>query len=101
MTTTFAAEDSRTVAQIVMRDGTITELPYDEALKLLEAHRPPPETSDDVLERDVIGMLGLLFQHRRTHSVILDNTHVGVEVGYVHDRSHLHYVNGHTLVIAP
>jgi hypothetical protein len=72
ISTTYLAEDNCPVAQVMSADGTLTEMPFEEAMKLLEAHRPQPTASILALEKDVIGMLFLLFQHKRAHPVILD-----------------------------
>ena len=43
--TTYFADDDCSVAQIMLADGTLTEMPYEEAMKGLEAHRPKPTES--------------------------------------------------------
>ena len=99
ITTTYFAADNCPLAQIMSADGTLVEMPYEEAMKVLEAYRPKPTVSIDALESDVIGMLFLLFQHKRIHSVVLDGKEIGTTIGYKHNGDYFHYINGHTLEV--
>ena len=53
-TSYFAPAEGRPIAHLMMADGTTTEMPFEEAMKLLEAHRPEPSVSIDALERDAV-----------------------------------------------
>ena len=68
ISTTYFAADDCPVAQIMSADGTLTEMPYEEAMKVLEAHRPKPTESINALERDVIGMLKISAVPAQTYS---------------------------------
>ena len=100
ISTTYFAENNCPVAQVMSADGTLTEMPFEEAMKVLEAHRPKPAASILALEKDVIGMLFLLFQHKRAHPVILDGNEIGTTIGYKHNGDYFHYINGHTLEVS-
>ena len=45
-------------------------------------------------------MLFLLFQHKRSHSVVLDGKEIGTQIGHKHDGDYFHYINGHTLKVS-
>ena len=90
ISTTYFAADNCPVAQLMSADGTLTEMPYEEAMKVLEAHRPKPTESIEALERDVVGMLFLLFQHKRVHPVDLDGEEIGTTIGYKHNGDYFH-----------
>ena len=66
---------------------------------MLEESRPPIETPVEQLEQDVVGLLFILFQHKRKHPVILDGKEIGVEIGCKPTENHFHYINGHTLEV--
>ena len=99
ISTTYFATDNCPVAQVMSADGTLTEMPFEEAMKVLEAHRSKPTASILALEKDVIGMLFLLFQHKRVHPVALDGEEIGTTIGYKHNGDYFHYINGHTIEV--
>ena len=68
-------------------------------MQMLEESRPPIETPVEQLEQDVVGLLSILFQHKRQHPVILDGKEVGVEIGCKPTEDYFHYINGHTLEV--
>ena len=49
--------------------------------------------------QDVLGLLFILFRHKRQHPVILDGKEIGVEIGAKPSDDYFHYINGHTLEV--
>ena len=47
----------------------------------------------------MLGLLFILFQHKRQHPVILDGKEIGVEIGAKLSEDYFHYINGHTLEV--
>ena len=47
----------------------------------------------------MLGLLFILFQHKRQHPVILDGKEIGVEIGVKPSEDYFHYINGHPLEV--
>ena len=98
--TTYLADGQPTTAAFITDDGGVEHsLSYASAMQMLEESRPPIETPVEQLEQDVVGLLFLLFQHKRQHPVILDGKEIGVEIGCKPTDDYFHYINGHTLEV--
>lgn len=98
--TTYLANGQPTTEAFITDDGRVEHaLSYASAMQMLEESRPPIETPVEQLEQDVVGLLFLLFQHKRQHPVILDGKEIGVEIGSKPTEDYFHYINGHTLEV--
>ena len=81
-TTYLADGQPATAASMTDASGVEHPLSYASAMRMLEESQPPIETPIEELEQDVLGLLFILFQHKRQHPIILD----GKENGVVRDR---------------
>ena len=98
--TTYLADGQPATAAFITDDsGVQLSLSYASAMQMLEELRPPIETPVEQLEQDVVGLLFILFQHKRQHPVILDGKEIGVEIGCKPSEDYFHYINGHTLEV--
>lgn len=94
---TYADGQPEAIAHIVHDDGREESIPYAAVLAYMEHSRPPIETPVEQLEKDVMGLLFLLFQHKRTHPVVLDGENIGTKIGDAPKSDYFHYINGHVL----
>ena len=95
--TTYADGQPEAIAHIMHDDGREERIPYAAVLAYMENSRPPIETPVEQLEKDVVGLLFLLFQHKRAHSVVLDGKDIGTKIGDAPESDYFHYINGHVL----
>lgn len=95
--TTYTEGEPESVVEIFDADGTKKIIPYSTFISWMEQSRPPIETPVEQIERDVVGLLFLLFQHKRAHPVVLDGKAIGTDIGYSPATNYFHYINGHVL----
>ena len=98
-TTLLADGQPDTTAVVTDANGTEYSLSYASTMRMLEESRPPIETPVEELEQDVLGLLFILFQHKRQHPGILDGKDIGVEIDSKPSEDYFHYINGHTLEV--
>ncbi|KAK3282033.1 hypothetical protein CYMTET_10209 [Cymbomonas tetramitiformis] len=67
--TTYKDGQSESTVQVVHTDGNEETVSYAVFQEHMERSRPAIETPIEQLETDVVGLLFMLFQHKRTHSV--------------------------------
>ena len=94
---TYANGQPETFASIVHADGSEERIPYAAFAAYMERSRPAIETPVEQLENDVMGLLFLLFQHKRAHPVVLDGNDIGTKIGDAPESTYFHYINGHVL----
>jgi hypothetical protein len=95
--TTYTDGQPESTVEVFNVDGTKTTIPYSTFIAYMEQSRPPIETPVEQLEKDVVGLLFLLFQYKRAHPVVLDGKVIGTQIGYSPDTNYYHYINGHVL----
>eukprot|EP00854_Cymbomonas_tetramitiformis_P012657 gene12657-14963_t len=66
--TTYKDGQSESTVQVVHTDGNEETVSYAVFQEHMERSRPAIETPIEQLETDVVGLLFMLFQHKRTHS---------------------------------
>lgn len=99
ISTTFLADGIPDSTARLRVGGDVIEMSYDDAMRMLEAARPNPDTPAAELETKIVGLLFLLFQHKRRHSVTLDGVEIGTVIGAAPVSEYFHYINGHTIAI--
>jgi len=64
-----------------------------------QEHEREDEKTIKQCEKEIIGLLALLFEHKRKHGVLLDDRDIGTDVGYapIKRGEYFHYVNGDVL----
>lgn len=97
--TTYHAGQPETTVQVVHADGNKETISYAVFQEYMETSRPAIETPIEQLETDVMGLLFLLFQHKRAHPVVLDGQAIGTQIGHAPVGEYFHYINGHVLDI--
>ena len=94
---TYANGQPETFASIVHADGSEERIPYAAFAAYMERSRPAIETPVEQLENAVMGLLFLLFQHKRARPVVLDGNDIGTKIGDAPESTYFHYINGHVL----
>ena len=96
---TYTDGQPESTALIVNADGSEESMPYSAFMAYMERSRPTIDTPVKQLENDVIGLLFLLFQHKRAHPVVLDGKDIGTKIGDAPESEYFHYINGHVLEV--